>query len=365
MMSDQLTLFAEDSLARISASPGQGQGLPASALDYGASTPVLLASLDLAMQSLKTFPPSSAEETPTKSQLTAAYVAGLIDGEGCLWVQNKKNRWFTPRCDMGMSEKAKPVLEKLHRQFGGSLNLHRKATKKWEAAWRWAVSGKACLAMLKEIAPHLVLKGEQAKMMLAMTKRTAPTIKELISELNRKGPTVPLEAGWFARHVGGIWLTAQRDLATAHGWEEFSSTWPRSGIQLGGVAYRLPPLARLTDVTESGLLPTPTTKANQLAPSMMKWPSSRRLAERGGRGELLGYLRGTKGYRGAMLPTPTARDWRSGKASRATLERNSRPLNEVIGGSLNPRFVEQMMGFPVGWTDLEPSGTQSSRKSSS
>jgi hypothetical protein len=31
-------------------------------------------------------------------------------------------------------------------------------------------------------------------------------------------------------------------------------------------------------------------------------------ADRGGRGELIGFLRGTRGYRGAMLPTPTAGD---------------------------------------------------------
>jgi len=31
-----------------------------------------------------------------------------------------------------------------------------------------------------------------------------------------------------------------------------------------------------------------------------------------------------------FLPTPTQRDWRSGKASEATMNRNSRPLNEVV-----------------------------------
>jgi hypothetical protein len=55
--------------------------------------------------------------------------------------------------------------------------------------------------------------------------------------------------------------------------------------------------------------------------------------------------------------TPTARDWRSGKASDATMERNSRPLSEQIGGSLNPTWVEWLMGWPLGWTDLKPSAT--------
>jgi hypothetical protein len=55
--------------------------------------------------------------------------------------------------------------------------------------------------------------------------------------------------------------------------------------------------------------------------------------------------------------TPTARDWRSGKASQATMERNSRPLSEQIGGSLNPTWVEWLMGWPLGWTDLKPLAT--------
>lgn len=35
-----------------------------------------------------------------------------------------------------------------------------------------------------------------------------------------------------------------------------------------------------------------------------------------------------------------------------------------LGGSLNPEWVEWLMGFPDGWTDLGPSETPSSRKSS-
>lgn len=53
--------------------------------------------------------------------------------------------------------------------------------------------------------------------------------------------------------------------------------------------------------------------------------------------------------------TPTARDWKSGKASQETRELNSRPLSEQVGGSLNPRWVEWLMGWPIGWTGLKPS----------
>ncbi|ALW89637.1 hypothetical protein AUC44_12615 [Deinococcus actinosclerus] len=86
-------------------------------------------------------------------------------------------------------------------------------------------------------------------------------------------------------------------------------------------------------------------------------------AERGS----LRYGRGNLTLLGAAKrwPTPTASPWRSGRASSATLERNSRPLSEVAAqgeasGQLNPLWVEWLMGFPPGWTDLEDSATLSS-----
>lgn len=55
-----------------------------------------------------------------------------------------------------------------------------------------------------------------------------------------------------------------------------------------------------------------------------------------------------------FVATPPARDWRSGKASQETMDKNSRPLSEQIGGSLNPPWVEWLMNWPIGWTYLEP-----------
>lgn len=86
--------------------------------------------------------------------------------------------------------------------------------------------------------------------------------------------------------------------------------------------------------------------------------------------------------------TPSARDWKSGCASEATLSRNSRPLNEQVISlyslpdpemmtagdecsesdpislppsqkrKLNPFFVEWLMGFP--WGSSEPGGNVAS-----
>ncbi len=98
--------------------------------------------------------------------------------------------------------------------------------------------------------------------------------------------------------------------------EEYCETFPRSGMMRNGILYQQPPLVRRISETESSL-----------------------------------------------LPTATSRDWKSGQASPATHERNSRPLSEQIGGLLNPQFAEAIMGFPIGWTNLDALEIQLSPKS--
>lgn len=64
-----------------------------------------------------------------------------------------------------------------------------------------------------------------------------------------------------------------------------------------------------------------------------------------------------------FLPTPTQSD---GTGGPGTSGREGGPnLRTVAGGSLNPLWVEWLQGFPVGWTDCEPSATPSSLKSQS
>ena len=56
-----------------------------------------------------------------------------------------------------------------------------------------------------------------------------------------------------------------------------------------------------------------------------------------------------------LLPTPAARDRRSGQGTDNA--GHAPQLPEVAGGQLNPTWVEWLMGFPLGWTDLGPSET--------
>ena len=44
--------------------------------------------------------------------------------------------------------------------------------------------------------------------------------------------------------------------------------------------------------------------------------------------------------------------WPTPKASEN--DRNTPTLAAQVGGSLNPTWVEWLMGWPLGWTDLKP-----------
>jgi hypothetical protein len=52
-----------------------------------------------------------------------------------------------------------------------------------------------------------------------------------------------------------------------------------------------------------------------------------------------------------------------GTLTTAVLAPDGTRLPETRGGHLNPTWVEWLMGFPLGWTDLEDSETPSSPRS--
>ena len=159
-----------------------------------------------------------------------------------------------------------------------------------------------------------------------------------------------------------LWRTAQHSLLG--GLDEFSETWPRWGLMRNGECWERPTLVPRTAANESGLWPTPTvcgnynrkgassTSGDGLATVVRMFPTPTATNTKANhmRGADNGKPREARNY----LATPTARDWRSGKASQATMDRNSRPLSEQIGGQLNPNWVEWLMGWPPGWTDLRP-----------
>jgi hypothetical protein len=132
--------------------------------------------------------------------------------------------------------------------------------------------------------------------------------------------------------------------------DEYTATWPKAGIVSNGVAYR----GRKWELTireiGGGLWLTPRAKEPKENPNGFV----KRMGDRGShcRGSLTAQV---------MWPTPQSRDWK-GKSQRANFQENNRDcLPNVAGGQLNPTWVEWLMNFPIGWTDLQPLDMQGFR----
>ncbi len=138
-------------------------------------------------------------------------------------------------------------------------------------------------------------------------------------------------------------------------------TWKASDTKPSHLLFQLAPSTPRTDETGSGLWPTPTGQDN---------------TQVRGESKTVGTKRGTTlGGAVRMWPTPAAHEARLGYQDRTTGKKGTQKslTTEVIDdmggrqattGQLNPTWVEWLMGFPIGHTDLTPSEMPSSRKSS-
>ncbi len=118
----------------------------------------------------------------------------------------------------------------------------------------------------------------------------------------------------------GVWETAEH--AVCGHLAPYLEIWPRSGMTHDGTAYALPTSEPHTGGHASSSLLLLTTPTAQLAVNGGSQHPDKRKA--GGHGPTLA------DQVEHLLPTPTARDWRSGRASEETHQRNARPLNEVV-----------------------------------
>ena len=119
---------------------------------------------------------------------------------------------------------------------------------------------------------------------------------------------------------------------------------PKSGMTRNGVLYQQPEWVPPTAATASSWWPTPTVD------------DSKNVTRKSGVYQSL-----TRKVQ--MWPTPRAGSMCGGTGAAAQIE--AQYLQRVItseerqamragnGGKLNPMWVEWLMGFPLGWTDLE------------
>ena len=174
---------------------------------------------------------------------------------------------------------------------------------------------------------------------------------------------------------------------------EYCETFPKAGMMRNGILYRLPALEHHTSEKECSLWPTPVSQDDNKSPEahmamkqrmkggprkkrtslnvMVKavergmWPTPSASDGMGGPG--CSGRDGGKNLRTVVqsFPTPAAMDYRGPNRNGNMADQ----LPNVIGGSLNADWVELLMGFSRGWTDLgakdgkmEPPESQRAKK---
>ena len=241
-----------------------------------------------------------------------------------------------------------------------------------------------------------------------LARTSVPQARELVSQVSGQacGDTWH---GLLARYDPNShsWKTAQCSLF--EDLELSLETFPKWGMTVGMELYPLPVLVQTTSETESGLWPTPNTleglkpkKIERIMEYNQKarpgrsyasmnlreqvvygkqpiWPTP--IASRGGAwrsdGQVSMVARNVETYEEYWLltqgtskkkrekywPTPQASDNRDrGNMSNPSIQRRVEigkqiSLSQSVdpnSGQLNPTWVEWLMGWPLGWTDLKP-----------
>lgn len=133
------------------------------------------------------------------------------------------------------------------------------------------------------------------------------------------------------------------------GLDEFLETWPKWGMMQDGECWEQMTLAHRTEESEYGFWPTPRS-CSAMAATIT--PESAHAENRFPNLETV--------VGGMMWPTPTCHNAKE-QDSPAEATRNTPSLCHIARGGdatqprhLNPAWVEWLMGWPIGWTDLKP-----------
>lgn len=140
---------------------------------------------------------------------------------------------------------------------------------------------------------------------------------------------------WLDRDTSS-WKTYQQSLVTD--WESFSQTWPRWGLMLDGVVYRLPVSEPATLETDGGSLPTLTICGNY---------NRKGASKTSGDGLITALLKRRR--------FPTLNAVQGNCVGRLDeLGGSGNPFRGLDVGKLllNPSFAEEFMGFPIGSSAL-------------
>lgn len=162
------------------------------------------------------------------------------------------------------------------------------------------------------------------------------------------------------------WRTPQSSFL--EGLDEFSETWPRWGSMRNGVCWgRLTPERPMSENESGFLVGTPTATMLQAGPrspefrkgrtptpvELAMWPTPKASTAGSDFAKMDRSATGISLVTAvAMFPTPTATNTKANHMRGADKGHPRESRSYGTTGQLNPEWVEWLMGWPRGWTDL-------------
>lgn len=112
-----------------------------------------------------------------QNKLSLEYIAGFVDGEGCINIYKRKHtsttRGYAYSLDIEISNTNKEIIELIHSTLGvGHITevKNNEKNKNWRNGYLLRMSCKDAGIVIKKLLPYLVLKKPQAELALKFQK---------------------------------------------------------------------------------------------------------------------------------------------------------------------------------------------------
>lgn len=106
------------------------------------------------------------------SEVELAYLAGIIDGEGSIFIAKESKRLAADyMLRLSVTSTDKVLIDWIHRRFGGNVCRQRRPIGKWKLAYHWRASGPHAMRILEATNQFLVLKRLKADFAIAFQQR--------------------------------------------------------------------------------------------------------------------------------------------------------------------------------------------------
>lgn len=98
-----------------------------------------------------------------KRQLTAEYLAGFIDGEGCIGIRSNQLGVYSVR--VAITNTFLPTLQAIQAEFGGKIYPRRSSRTKQQYALTWS-NKEEIFNLLTSISPYVISKKPEIDLVL-------------------------------------------------------------------------------------------------------------------------------------------------------------------------------------------------------